>query len=567
MPFSRRTLLLGGTGLALAGCGGGGDIPAPGLLIRLRPRVAIRWAARSRALSGPASARLAEISVRSLVLTELTASFSAFRDYGTAAEHTKIYELTTDIPVGRVELTVRFYDYLDSDNGATRTLVAVAQQQVELTAPDGLLPDVVVEGLVASVTLAPGQVFPVGSYSNLALSARDRAGNLLALSPGSVAVEILEGSGTVTTLTPASALSFGILYGVAEGTARVRVRVNDQLSAPETITVSRVVPLGSGSSLTGLNTYQLVWDARRQRIWFADTATSISNTLQSLDLATRTLSTPYVIQGGGLSDLVLTPDGSSVYAYASAINTILRITLNDGIVRERILPPANSQGSRPLFTPLPGAPNRVLVGWFNGDPDVWVYDGETPRPISLRGVLATPDTYITLNTLSCNDDGTVAFIGGVTDGLRAEIGAEGFVGKTQKTASGRYNQGQLVDGFGRIYEATTGKLLSSLTPSYGSNPLLKVLVNHAYLTVSDFYNGTNSTKLSVITPETLTEQTSLTLPRLLPNFADFSTPVSVNASDIRSACNWGEHGLALLLTTNNGSGLLRLLLYDTVPGL
>lgn len=567
MPFSRRTLLLSGAGLALVGCGGGGDIPAPGLLTRIRPRVAIRWAARSRALSGPASARFAEITVRSLVLTELTASLTANRDYGTAAEHTKIYELTTDIPVGRVELTVRFYDYLDSDNGAVRTLVAVAQQHVELTAPDGLLPDVAVEGLVASVTLDSGQVFPVGSYSNLALSARDRAGNLLALSPGSVAVEILEGSGTVTTLTPASALSFGVLYGVAEGTARVRVRVNDRVSAPETITVSRGVSLGSGSSLIALNTYQLVWDARRQRLWFADTATAISNTLQSFELATRTLSTPYVIQGGGLSDLVLTHDGSSVYAYASAINTILRITLDDGIIRERILPPANSQGSRPLFTPLPGAPNRVLVGGFNGTDDVWVYDGEIPRPVSLRGVLATPGTSLALNTLSCNEDGTVAYIGGVTDGLRAELGPEGFVGTPKVTASGRYNQGQLVDGFGRIYEATTGKLLSSLTSSYTSNPLLKILANHAYLTVSELYNGTNSTKLRVIAPETLTEQASLTLPSLLPNFADFSTPVSVSSFDIRSACNWGEHGLALLLTTNNGSGLARLLLYESIPGL
>lgn len=569
MLLSRRTLLLGGAGLSLSGCGGG-DTSI--YTTRVRPRVAIRWAARSRALSGPSAALFAEITVRPLAVPETPVSMIAFRELGTLNATTQIYELPRELPTGTVELTVRFYEAKEGYvNYSLRVLVAIAQQQVALTSPTGLLPDVAVEGLIASVSLAAGQVIPVGGRSNLTFSAQDTSGNLLALGPGAAFLEIVEGDGTVLSREVDTSFEAGALRGLAAGTARVRVRVNELVSAPVDVTVSRILPLSQGGSLALVDAQQLLWDPTRQKLWFASTSPVIANTLQSLDFATRTFSTPVVIPGGGLFDLVFSADASVLYGYSYATRAILKIRPSDGAILERIILPPNNAGGRPKIFPLPGPPNRLLVSWINSSSqeDVWIYDGTTPRPLSLRSTLADPTPYFSIYSVSTNDDGTVAYIGMGTTGWQVSIGPEGFVGPALAIPGGYYNQGQLVDPTGRVSDAASGALLGALVTPYTPNRYMGILANRSYVALEETY-GMNVTirQLRVIAPAKLQTQATLTLPAALPATQDFTITQGIYTQDILAMSSWGEHGLAVLYTNSTSSFVpTRLVLYDSVAGL
>lgn len=337
MFLSRRTLLLSGAGLTLVGCGGGGGtLPDPHLISRVRPRLAIHWAPRSRAVSGPQSASVAVITARSLVIAGQVATaevsrYSLSQSSGSQGA-TATYELTPELPVGPVELSVRFYDSLSGYPGdSSRVLVAVAQQQVELQGPGGLLPDIAVAGLVASVSLLPDQVVPLAGRTDLKFTALDSAGNTLALGPSAASLEIVEGKDTVL----ASDLTLGVGYfrGLAEGTAQVRVRIDDKVSPPIPVRVTRFPAVSPGLWM-GSGIADMVWDAGRQKLWIVDVSGG-TNTLQTLDPATRALGTPIIVPGGGLSNLKLAPDGRSLYGYVKGTNTIQRIALETGVVEAR----------------------------------------------------------------------------------------------------------------------------------------------------------------------------------------------------------------------------------------
>ncbi|WP_395093600.1 YncE family protein [Armatimonas sp.] len=565
MFLSRRTLLLSGAGLTLVGCGGGGGtLPDPHLISRVRPRLAIHWAPRSRAVSGPQSASVAVITARSLVIAGQVATaevsrYSLSQSSGSQGA-TATYELTPELPVGPVELSVRFYDSLSGYPGdSSRVLVAVAQQQVELQGPGGLLPDIAVAGLVASVSLLPDQVVPLAGRTDLKFTALDSAGNTLALGPSAASLEIVEGKDTVL----ASDLTLGVGYfrGLAEGTAQVRVRIDDKVSPPIPVRVTRFPAVSPGLWM-GSGIADMVWDAGRQKLWIVDVSGG-TNTLQTLDPATRALGTPIIVPGGGLSNLKLAPDGRSLYGYVKGTNTIQRIALETGVVEARIeLPQRIYPEERGIFWMLPGPARSLLVAWHSGDSqqrDIWVYDGSVRRPVSLRRVLGTLETELVLTEVSSNDEGTVAYISGGGVGWRVGIGPDGFMaGTVSRAPSGTFHQGQLIDSSARVCEATTGTLLSSLGASFEGNRSLGVAANGSYWVLEGL--SSSRQRLRLVEPQHFTEQGRLELPEYLPVFQNFTTTTYTYYYDTQKAASWGARGVALLVSE-------QLSLYDNLPGL
>ena len=577
MPLSRRRLLLGSAGLALTGCGGGSDPTIdPNFTSRVRPSLSIRWGVSGRALDAPSTANTAEIIVRSLRSAAETTTLEVSRHpvLGTQ-EPVDTYELPFAIPVGPVELSVRFY-YTPS-YPSDRTLVASVLARVELSGPSGALPDVDVESRVVQVTVPTGQTVPVGARTNLAFTALDAQGNLVPLGAEVASFEILTGEGTaLAAVSGVSTAKQGRFEGIAPGVATVRVRVGELVSLPVGVQVTNFATIAPGVRMGFLSASEVLWDTSRKRLWVVDSATTGSNTLLALDPLTATITRRITVPGGGLSQLQLAVDGSGVFGFVLGAKAVLRVSLDEGVVVERIA--ITSQGDvPPSLATVPGKPDTLIItagrpGSFYND-DAWVYDGKVPRPVSFRAVLAAagmlPDgpTFYSLS-VSTNDEGTLAYLSNGASGWRVGIGPQGFVeGSVVSSPMGRFYHGQLLDTTGRVFDAASGVLLATLV-SFNQGQVALSQSVPAYLVAAR--NPSGSAMLQVLSTTNFAELGSMPLPERLPSFQDFATWESAIYNFylsyyLRQVANWGSHGAVVL--RHSGNGGTQVLLFDTVPGL
>ncbi|WP_395142435.1 hypothetical protein [Armatimonas sp.] len=549
MPLSRKTLLLGSAGLTLTGCGGGTPMD-PATLPRVRPRVTIKWATATRALEGPASANYVEIRVRSLVLPELSVSINRARPEPPATIGVELpLELPLELPVGAVELTVRFYYANNPTFGwsdSSKILVAVALGQVELKAPGGTLPDVAVEGFLASVAVTPGQGIPLEGTRELAYTARDRDGNLLAMPSALGVFEVVEGQDVLQREAAP-----GIFRGLRVGTAKVRVRVDGIVSVPTSVDVAWLVPFQDGFRMSQLPLKELVWDTVRRVFW--GVRGEKQDQIVALDPTQSGLGASVTV-AGGVRDIVLTPDSQALYFYAVGQNAIRRLTLDDMTLRESLTVPTFEVGGivEPGFWPLPGASNRVMVAWsWNGGSkrdDVRIFDGTVARPKTLQVLQADLGN---VNGISADDEGRLAYISSVSSGYRVEIGPEGFgEGTLVNWPLGTYDQG-LLFGVASIYDAATGAELKSRPFGGSSVPQDRVARGRPYLQMEgDGFMGA----LKGIDRSAFVERGRLVLP--------YTQSITYHYYSNRYF-PWGERGVALLLDRYTQ---ISLLVHDAMPG-
>lgn len=573
MLLSRRTLLLGGAALSLAGCGGSEPLIDLASLPRVRPKVTLHWAQQGRALNAPSTANYVDVTVRSLLAPEEIASLLISRT--TNLEHTLTYELPLAIPAGPVELTARFFDRAFEGSDEThRTLVAVAQGQVELRSENPTLPDVVVEGRIAQLKVLFRPTLLTNDILTTGFEARDSQGNLLALQPHLPVYEIVEGAGSVLREEAAAPIypytsAALVIRGLAPGTGRVRVRLGDTVSAPVAVSVVASLSLAEGIRCGFLDLAELVWDESRQRFWCVDRALTGSNTLYRFDPLTWTTDVSFTIPGGGLQRIVLTPDSTSLYGYSDGSRTVVRIRLADGVIQERIPVklPYSSFNRLPHLCPLPGASNTVLIsgarlGSYYND-EAWIYDGEVARPNTVRTVLAAAGmslepNAVYLGTTTVRDDGSYAYfadLGAGTYGWRVAIGPEGFVvGSLEAVTVGRPYLGQLLALDGMVYDLATGAPLTttSLGSVVPSTPLQRRYLGFPYNT---------SDSLSVVRATPTFEPATYALPTGLP----------YQASGAGGASNWhfppqgwGAKGVALLASPATGATLPLLVILDQI---
>ena len=213
-----------------AGCGGGGSSSSLSTPVTLD----INWAARTRAVSAPASALSAVVSLSapSTLPSETPVTLPPVNRADDPAAYSQKY--VSPVPAGRVgqarTLNVTFFAEKDGKG----SVVATASRA--LTVPiGGDLGDVDTVGTIASVSVPAGQSVAVGQSAQLTFSALDAAGNALALSPGSARFAFGAGGGVVPgfTLSPG-----GIIVGQAISSSVVTASVDDNTSAPVPVSVT-----------------------------------------------------------------------------------------------------------------------------------------------------------------------------------------------------------------------------------------------------------------------------------------------------------------------------------------
>ncbi len=234
------SLLAAGGIATLTGCGGGSDTPA--MVTRTTPVVfAINWAARSRAIGGPASALSAVVVLKGAAAdgTDLTISPAINRDAANLAAYTQNITSANVAKVGTFPLHVEFHA---QTNGAG-DLVGVADASVTLASDGSGIGDIATVGRVASVAVNAGQSVSVGVTGALNFTAKDGGGNILALTPGSAQFGVT-GGGDKLQVSPSGAVT-----GVVVGSAQVTATVDGKVSSPQTVTVAYV----GGGTLQGIS--------------------------------------------------------------------------------------------------------------------------------------------------------------------------------------------------------------------------------------------------------------------------------------------------------------------------
>lgn len=234
---------------AAAGCGGGGDedntVPivdsgTPGggsggnggpsaTPSTSRFAVGIHWGPRSRSrdaapanVGGPSSALSATVTLHGANPSGSSdVSFTVNRPDGTASTY-QTYTSPTEARVGSHWLTVRFFALPDGGGD----VVGVAPTGADLGADGGLLATIATIGAVRSVEVRPGQSMTVGEAKEIAFTARNSDGAVLAITPGSGFARVVSGSDTLE----ASGIS---AIGKKPGAATVSVSV-DAFSSPAT---------------------------------------------------------------------------------------------------------------------------------------------------------------------------------------------------------------------------------------------------------------------------------------------------------------------------------------------
>ena len=261
-------LVLAGTAalsLALGGCGGGGggtsggnnsgtnngtnpitsapvaQTPSQPSSAPSRASLTVLWAARSRAVSAPASALSVVVSVggQSLIMNRDAARLDAYSD---------TQNLPDALAAGSYPVSVVFYS---QTNGAG-SRVGAASRTVDVSGAAVDLGDFAVSGVIAGVEIAPKQSVSLGGSLDLAYTPVDASGAALAsITPGSGFINIVSGQNALQVQN-------GRLVGLAPGLAQVTVIVDGAESAPQAVGVGQasvsLATIGTTSAVTLSNT-------------------------------------------------------------------------------------------------------------------------------------------------------------------------------------------------------------------------------------------------------------------------------------------------------------------------
>ena len=257
----RLTVLVGLLWIIL-GCGGGGGGGKSASPTPVNSSVSVAWPVRSKSIIAPSSGLSVKFLLHDPTGKQTDVSWIGNRSTNVLA-HTETYASTTTLLPGKFVLSGVFYASADALGVAVATFganVSVTSRGTVADANGSPLTPIQFTGSIHSVVVAASQIVTVGSNTTqLAASALDANGSVVAISPGSYQFAIASGRAFLS-LTPA-----GVASGLAKGTANVTVTVDGLTSAPTSVSVV-------GSTTTSVS---VAWPERSRSINGPSSALSV----------------------------------------------------------------------------------------------------------------------------------------------------------------------------------------------------------------------------------------------------------------------------------------------------
>ncbi len=226
-------LAAGAAGLAfgISGCGGGGGGTAPQAETS-RASLTIQWPARSRTASSPSSALSAVVRIAGAGLSGSDLVFTINRDVARAEGYTEQYNAPVNTRTGQFTVTLTFHSLANGQGG----VVGSVSRAVTLASGQNSLGDIVVEGTVASVAVAPRQTIAVNEASDVVFTPFDTVGSAIAgVTPGSAFFTVTGGHELLRVV------SGQLMARDTPGVAQVTATVDGKTSAPQKVGVGSAI--------------------------------------------------------------------------------------------------------------------------------------------------------------------------------------------------------------------------------------------------------------------------------------------------------------------------------------
>jgi len=209
----------------------------------------VRWAARGRAVDPPGSAQSGILTLPGALPDggDLRCVLNRRPDTPDAYEET--YEAAEPVRTGQWPLSLRLY----AEPDGAGALVGRADALVRIHSDGSGIDDVAVEGLVERVEVPDGQAVLYPEKKWLIFTARDGAGSILPVTPGSGFFEVVQGAERLRIgpdqraegLLPGVASVSASVDGVRSAPATVRVISNVEVK----VTPARTDPLSVGATV------------------------------------------------------------------------------------------------------------------------------------------------------------------------------------------------------------------------------------------------------------------------------------------------------------------------------
>ena len=259
----------------------------------------------------------------------------------------------------------------------------------------------------------------------------------------------------------------------------VQTPVPNPLSFGTTISITAPpAPGTAGYTLSTVNVQanDLAWDPVSKQIYLsvAGADPAYPNTITALNPATNQFGTS-VSAGTGANHVAVSSDSSWLYAGIDKDGTIQRFTLPD-VKPDLTIPLGTGQASLPNMAldiaPDPVASNTIAVSMgisVNGPGAVVIFDGATPRPVTVTSVAGYTEPLWSLCWNGNGSDLYGAFGLGSTDPMAVlSVNSTGVLLVQASTGgtTGTIHWSRLTEdvygGYGQIYDPFTNALIGSL---------------------------------------------------------------------------------------------------------
>ena len=393
------------------GCGGGGSSTPVATTTPIK--LDLSWAARSRGIVTPASARSVVVFLQQgNPSTGGLAQFPAINRADDPAAYTQSYVSPTNVRPGPNLITLIFYTNKD---GAGE-VVGTASKAINLASDGTGIGEVLTVGKVLSVAIAGASALTVGQNTELGIAATDGNGASVAVSSGSATFSVLSG-GDFITLTPD-----GKITAKAVGVARLSVSMDGKSSDP--FSFSSRAP-GTATAIIAAGQSVKLGESKKLDLSFTDA----SGTPITVDPSQITFETT---AGGDVAGVAL--DGTLTGQKLGTIRLKVKIPgLESATTPVRVVPPGSFSVSLPAQQSVGISETKPLLL------DVKDEAG-TALPVGTEGVqfTVTRGSDVVALTAAGSATGVAAGYGVVTASVAGTTSAPQavFVGSILTTATG-----------------------------------------------------------------------------------------------------------------------------------